>query len=225
MSLVPQEPLEITLLSLRAQGNGAEIALCVRLEAGGYREQKQLVIATEQYCEIKPVRGQLSRDAYEAIERAAEIYSAVKRGEGLLSYGANSARRLTQKLEQRGYSREACAAATSLLVEKGLLDERQDVAREVERCVCKLWGIARIRAHLRQKGYSEVEADLLQELLEEVDFVANCAALIQKRYREDLNTPEQTRRAVAALGRYGYSLQEIKAAIIQVKRSDEADPI
>lgn len=221
MSAETQEAICITLLSLKAQNEGAEIAVKLRLEAGDHCEQNTFVISTEQYCSIKPSRGPIGQELYLAIEAAANIHSAVKRGEGLLSCSSNSARGLAQKLCKRGYDRKTAEAAAEQLVEKGFINERQDVEREVERCVRKLWGTARIRAHLWQKGFDSEAMDALQDLFAEIDFVTNCTELIEKRYREIPQDPAEYRRMVASLLRYGYTAREVREAIALVRSVEE----
>ena len=207
----------IALISLRAQNEGAEIALTLKIESGENSEQKRLIISTEQYGEMKPKRGSLTPEEYDALESAARLYAAIRRGEGLLSYSSNSARMLTRKLNQKGYDRETAEKAAEILKDKGLINEQKDVEREVERCVRKLWGTARIRAHLWSKGFDREGLTELDTLLEEVDFAENCAQLIRKKYKTPPTDPAERRRMIAALARYGYSMSEIKEAISKIK--------
>ena len=55
------EPV-ITIRSLHAQNEGAEIAVRVLLEQGEHREERRLLITTEQYYELKLCRGDLRGD-------------------------------------------------------------------------------------------------------------------------------------------------------------------
>ena len=182
-------PLTITVRSLRSQHEGAEILVGVLLESGGNKEQKNLPLTAEQYYEIKPTKGEISEEMYERLEEASQFCQALRCGEHLLSYGSNSAQTLARKLTQRGYS------------------------REVEKCLKKLWGAKRISAHLWSKGFAGESMEELPEILEEVDFSANCAALIRKHYCESPEDPDEFRRMTASLARYGYSVGEIKNAI------------
>ena len=206
-------PLTITVRALRAQHDGAEVLVQVLLENGEHREQKSLPLTMEQYCEIKPQRGVISEEAYERIEAASQLCLALRSGENLLSYGANSVGLLTRKLMQRGYSREIATAATKRLESAGLIDEAGDVRREVEKCLRKLWGEKRISAHLWNRGFaSEALADL-PEILSQIDFEENCAALIRKKYGGVPTDRDELRRMTASLARYGYSIAQIRAAM------------
>ena len=206
-------PLTITIRALRAQHEGAEMLVQLLLENGEHQEQKSLVITTEQYCEFNLTRGPITEELYEQIEEAAELCCALRSGESLLSYGANSVQALTRKLVGKGYNREVAAVAAERLAGYGLIDEERDMKREVEKCLRKLWGSKRISAHLWSKGYAAETMQGLTELLEDVDFSQNCADLIRKHYGEVPTDADEHRRMIASLSRYGYSIGEIREAI------------
>ena len=206
-------PLTITVRALRAQHEGAEMLVQLLLENGEHQEQKSLVITTEQYCEFNLTRGPISEELYEQIEEAAELCRALRSGESLLSYGANSVQALTRKLVGKGYNREVAAQAAERLAGYGLIDEERDMQREVEKCLRKLWGSKRISAHLWSKGYAAETMQGLPTLLEDVDFSQNCAALIKKHYGEVPTDADENRRMITSLSRYGYSIGEIRDAI------------
>ena len=211
-------PLTITVRSLRAQNDGAEVLVQVLLESGEHREQKSLPLTMEQYCDLKPARGIISEETYERLEEASQLCGALRSGENLLSYGANSVQMLARKLVQRGFSREIAMAAAQRLQEMGLIDEERDLRREIEKCTRKLWGSRRISAHLWSRGFSTESLSDLSDLLDEIDFKANCAALIRKKYGEIPTDPAEMRRMTASLSRYGYSLEEIRGAIRSLDR-------
>jgi SOS response regulatory protein OraA/RecX len=210
-------PLTITVRALRAQHEGAEMLVQLLLENGEHQEQKSLVITTEQYCEFNLTRGPISEELYEQIEEAAELCRALRSGESLLSYGANSVQALTRKLVGKGYNREVAAQAAERLAGYGLIDEERDMQREVEKCLRKLWGSKRISAHLWSKGYAAETMRGLSNLLVDIDFSENCAALIKKHYGEIPRDADEHRRMIASLSRYGYSIGEIREAIRLLK--------
>ncbi|MBQ1230560.1 MAG: RecX family transcriptional regulator [Clostridia bacterium] len=204
--------LSISIRNLRVQHDGAEVLLGIVIACGEHREQKSLVITTEQYCELKPTVGPLDEETYERLESAALLCAALRGGESLLSFGPNSVKMLTRKLMQRGFSKEVASAAAEKLCLSGLINERADLRREVEKGLRKLWGAKRISAHLWSRGFDQDVIRELPEILEEVDFPANCAAYIRKHYGGLPETPEEQKKMIAALCRYGYTLQEIKRA-------------
>lgn len=208
-----REPLTITVRSLRAQHDGAEILVGVVLENGEYREQKSLPLTVEQYYDLKLARGPITEEQYDRLEEASSLCRAVRCGENLLSYGANSAQMLAQKIVRHGFRRETAMQAAQALKERGLIDEEKDLGREVEKCLRKLWGLKRIKGHLWNRGFDTEVMSQLPKLLEEVDFVANCQSLIRKHYGEVPTEHDAQRRMIASLGRYGYSLSEIREAM------------
>lgn len=210
-------PFTITIRALRAQHEGAEMLVQLLLENGEHQEQKSLVITTEQYCDFNLTRGPISEETYEKIEEAAELCRALRSGESLLSYGANSVQALTRKLIGKGYNREVAAQAAERLADYGLIDEERDMQREVEKCLRKLWGSKRISAHLWSKGYAAETMQVLPSLLADVDFSQNCAALIKKHYGSVPSDADEHRRMIASLSRYGYSIGEIREAIHSLK--------
>ena len=216
MTLAEQQfhnaPLTLTIRSLHAQNDGAEIAVRVLLESGEHREERCLTLTTEQYCELKPMRGEIDEESYEALEAASQLCQAIRCGENLLSYGANSVQMLTQKLTQRGFLRETAAQAAQKLQQMGLIDEENDLRGELDKCLRKLWGSKRIWAHLWNRGFGSEAMNMLPTLLEEIDFPENCARLVRKHYTEIPTEREERRKLIASLGRYGYSLPEIREA-------------
>ena len=209
--------VEITVQSLSAVNDGSAVAVKLLLDNGEQREEKRLVISTEQYCELKPRRGRIDPEAYEQLEAAAELCAALQAGARLLAYGANTRDFLSKKLMRRGYSRTVADEAAAMLKEKGLIDEEANLRREVEKCLSKLWGAGRIRAHLYGKGFDTAAIARLGELLEEVDLVDNCVTLIRKHYVRLPDEGEERRRLVAFLSRYGYSLGEIRQAFARIR--------
>ena len=218
--LSSQEPVTITVRSLRAQHDGAEILIRVMLESGERREQKSLPLTVEQYYELKPMRGVISEEQYELLEEASTLCSAIRCGETLLSYGSNSAQLLSQKITRHGFRREVAMQAAQVLRERGLINEAQDLERVVEKCLRKLWGSKRIQAHLWNRGFAGDTMQRLPELLFEVNFIGNCEALIRKHYGEVPQELREQKRMIASLARYGYSLSEIQTAIANCKNRD-----
>ncbi len=208
-----QAPITITVKSLRAQHDGAEILVGVVLESGEHREQRNLLLTTEQYCELRPARGEIDEALFEQLEAASDLCHAIRCGENLLSYGANSVQMLAQKLVRHGFRRDVALAAAQRLCEVGLIDEKGDMHREVEKCLRKLWGAKRIQTHLWSRGFDAEVMATLGEILADVDFAENCAALIRKHYATLPQDAAEERRMIASLGRYGYTLSEIRQAM------------
>ena len=205
--------IRITVRSICAQNEGSEVALRVFIENGTHHEERRLVLTTEQYLELKPSRGDISEECFECLEAAATLCRAIRTGEHLLSYGGNTVQTLTQKLIRRGFLRAVAIEASEKLQEMGLIDEVRDLRCEFEKCRKKLWGAKRINAHLWSKGFGVDAMEALPALLESVDFVSGCAALIEKHYGEPPTDVVEQRRMISSLCRYGYTLGEIREAM------------
>lgn len=207
--------------SIRAQNNGAEIAVTVTWEGNaGERQSRVYVILTEQYAVIRPVKGSISDAGLSALESASRLRGAIREGERLLSYAPSTVRNLTRKLRSRGFAQDEAESAAERLKEIGLIDEENDLEREVAVCLRKLWGERRIRTHLWSRGYSHDVLEELPELLAEVDFADNCAVLTRKRYGKVPRDPGERRKLCAALARYGYSPEEIREAFRILMRNE-----
>lgn len=208
--------MTISVRSVSAQNGGSEAVVKIRLNSGDNFEDKIFVLSMQSYAELRVEKGEISEERFDELQRAAEIYSALKRGMNILGYGSCSERNLVLKLRSKGISRDIAQEAAKLLCARGYINEREDACREAERCVKKYWGARRIEAQLYSKGYSSEAIDAALDSLGNVDFVALCSELISKRFAEPRDETEK-KRLFASLMRYGYSSSQIKRAIEKIK--------
>lgn len=211
------KPLEISIISIRALKNGAEMQITAVIENGAARDVHKLVILTEQYCSIKPQKGPITEEQFEELESAARLCGALRSGQSALSYGSASILHLTRKIMRHGYSKEDATAAAERLRAAGLINEDEHLEREVEKCLRKLWGARRIQSHLWSKGFSRETLERLPSLLETVDFAGNCTLLIRKHCGTLPEDPSARKKLYASLARYGYSPEEIREAFRQMQ--------
>ena len=212
---VPQNcnSLNLFVRSIQARNNGDRIAVSVSVEDGKHCENRSFLLTAGQYCELNVKKGAISEEQLLQLERASGFCLAVDCGENLLSYGANSVQMLMRKIMRHGYTREEASEAAVYLESLGLINEREDLRREVEKCLRKHWGAERIQGHLWSRGYGRDVMEELPSILEQVDFSEHCAALIQKHYGGWPQEKEERNRMIASLYRYGYKLNEIKEAV------------
>ena len=177
-----------------------------------HSESRCFLLSAGRYCQLNLKKGEISEEELDRLECEARFCAAVDCGENLLSYGANSVQTLTRKIMRHGYTKEEAAEAASYLEEVGLINEGEDMRREVEKCLRKHWGAQRIQGHLWTRGYAREVLEELPEVLEQVDFAEQCAALIRKQYGGWPQDRDGRNRMVASLYRYGYKLNEIKEA-------------
>ncbi len=209
--------IEITNISLRAAGEEICVSFLLTGESEEQTRRESFVISARQYLVLCPQKGESDTAMYDAIEHAARVFAALGRGLAALKCGRCSEKALVSKLRGKGFEREVAEEAVAQLVSRGLLNANDDAYREAERQAAKLWGEKRITAELYAKGYSSESIDSAMSALrnEGIDYIANCRALLEKKYGELPEDSAERRRAIAALMRYGYTVSDIKEAISQ----------
>ncbi len=209
--------MQITITDLRALDGNTLVAVYVQIVSeSGERDVRVYHILPEQYAALRLRVGAVSPEKVDAIEEAAELCGAIRKGLSLLSYGAQSERTLQQKLIRRGVARELATAATAYLRAQGLMNEGEDARRQVTVCRRKLWGPRRILSHLYEKGYPEATVRHIQEELGEADFIADCISLIRRKYSNIPQSREERQKMIGALLRYGYEMSHIRAALAAI---------
>ena len=211
--------MKISVTALSVHGTD-EIAVSVEISNGEHIQKERLVISSAQCADLAIKYGDIDEQQYDAILFASQIHTAVRQGLSILSYGIGSENALIRKLISRGNSREIAEIATEELKENGYIDQDEDAAREAERGAVKLWGKIRITASLREKGYSDdsIRYALTYLRASGVDYIENCATLIRRRWGEIPSDPAERRKMVAAVMRYGYTTDEIRAACKTIKK-------
>ena len=157
----------------------------------------------------------LGAEKYEALEFAESCSNAAIKAVSLLAFGDNTAKKLTDKLRQKGFSRDAAAEAVRFCVEKHYINEEDQLRRLMELlCEKKKYGLRRIRQEVYQKGFSEdVVRDFFEETASELDFDAAVYDRVKKIGAAALSTPEGKKKHVSSLLRYGFSMDEINRAL------------
>jgi SOS response regulatory protein OraA/RecX len=181
---------------------------------GEHTARERLVISVAQCADMRLSAGDCSEQIYDEVLYCARLHTAVKQGLSILSYGRCSELTLVKKLMARGNTREIAEMAAEELAKSGYINSYADAEREAERGAVKLWGRMRIIASLREKGYSDdaIKRALAYLQSSGVDYVENCAELIRRKYGEISKEPTERRKTVAAIMRYGYTTDEIRAA-------------
>ncbi len=209
--------MTVKIISISSRAAGEEICVTLELtgEGEGQVQRESFVVSSRQYLMLCPQKGECSMEIYDEIAHAAQVFSALKRGISVLSFGSCSEKALIAKLISKGFDREIAAEAAGELVSRGLLDAKSDAYREVQKQVAKLWGEKRIVAELYAKGYSqETISGAMSALAEDgVDYIENCRALINKKYGELPSEPMLRKKAISSLVRYGYTVSQIKEAV------------
>ena len=74
-------PLVITVRDIREQSGGDAVAISVLLAAGTRSEHRTLVIGVSDYAVLKPRKGTVTEEEFEALEAAARLFGAMRCGE------------------------------------------------------------------------------------------------------------------------------------------------
>ena len=211
--------MKIEVISVSALSDGAEILVTVAISNGeGSVEKRKFLLFTEQYLELGIRKGSLIDEVtFDKLEELAKSCRAIKKGTDLLFYSASSRVRLAQRLRSKGIDKESAESAAEHLQKLGLINEKADVERQVTSCLKKLWGRKRIYRELCAKGYSAEIVGTNISLIDEETMVQNCATLIRKKYRVIPDEPNERKKVVASLVRYGYTFSEIKEAFRRIQ--------
>ena len=130
----------------------------------------------------------------------------------LLEHRAHSKRELAEKIARAEIDRAAAQRAAEHMEELGLVDDEQ-YARSLaqELFVRKKFGARRVKQELRQKGIAdEIIAQVLEEFSPEDDeTVEKIREIIERKYPAAWEDEKIRRRAINALQRYGYSMDDI----------------
>lgn len=152
-----------------------------------------------------------------------ELSKAFRTACNVLGYADRTEGYLREKLEGKKYDPEVIEQVIVMMKEKGFLNERRMLLRQVEyMSTVKLWGRRRILYEIPTKGYSKetlAEFDIGCEELSSIDYVENCVKLIGKKKEDD------PRKLFAFLARYGYSGDEIRRAmkLAQMRKEEEEE--
>ena len=190
------------------------VTVKILISDGEHRETRSLVLTESEWARLGFCVGdELNEDNYDALDQSAEYCEAVRRGMDLLSYGANSRDALTVKLQRRGYDKQLARRVATELYERGYINESADAEGIVRACLCRGYGRRRIVIKLRERGYENEVITRVMDEFDDVDYTANCAGMIRKKYKKLPTERAELDKLIAAMVRYGYSYSEIKGAL------------
>ena len=130
----------------------------------------------------------------------------------LLEHRAHSKKELADKIARAEFDRDAANAAADRMEELGLVDDEQYARRLAQELFeRRKFGARRVRQELQQKG---IDAGIISLVLEEFspetdETVEKIRDIVERKYPAAWEDEKVRRRAVAALQRYGYKLDDI----------------
>ena len=118
---------------------------------------------------------------------------------------------------------EQTAAETAARMEEiGLVDDGAYAARLAEELAARrFYPRRRILQELQEKGIGRAQAEAAAEAVDGEDW-ERAAQLLRRKYARRLHTPDDRRRTMAALGRYGFGGDAVRRAF-DALRGEEPD--
>lgn len=191
--------------------------LRIDISGGGEVEKHEFVLLGELVSRLEIAQGEIECELMPEIEYCAEVTRAYFSACSSFAFAPSSLKGLERKLSQKGFETDVAKEAVEFISSRNLVDEADIAHRRAELMVKKLWGRSRIVPKLREEGFSDDTLKSLGEYLHSVDFERNCATLIEKKFAAVPEDRAERDKMIASLSRYGYSLSEIKKAILMCK--------
>lgn len=164
---------------------------------------------------------ELSQQEWESLNREAGSMSARMRSVRIVSASAVSSRDLTRRLVQKGERPEDARQAVAWMEDLGLVDDRETAKQVVARGLSRGYGKNRLRQMLYEK---QIPQELWEEALEELpEPDEDIRRFLEKRLASDAG-PKETKKAVDALMRRGFSWQDIRRVLSARDWDSEGEP-
>lgn len=163
--------------------------------------------------QAKKKRGNRKREGKDSSELAEELTVRY------LSYRSRSSAEVRKKLAEEGFSPPTIDRTIARMTELGYLNDYDYAATLGRACIeQKLWGSARVREALVQKGIApSIITTVLEELAREHDFSRVARRALEKKFPAAGNrgpAGEQTRqKAISYLRRRGFCWSTISSVI------------
>lgn len=154
--------------------------------------------------------GEMDAELLEKLQHADKMRKAKKRALYLLGSRMYCYGELYKKLLP-AYGEEASRAAADAMQEYGYIDDEDYARKLAERLIRgKRYGMGKTRWEMQRRGLDKnLVEDVLTEYSED-DIDEEIMHLLQTKYSEKLDDPDDRRRTMAALARRGYGWGEVK---------------
>lgn len=210
---------------VQAENSRGKFLITVKLSTGQHEEVRtfpvfRYFLKNPLFSGNPPTVGDfLGAEKYEALEFAEECSNAAIKAVSFLAFGDNTTRKLSDKLRQKGFSKDAAAEAVRFCVEKRYINEEDHLRRLMEQlCERKKYGLRRIRQEVFNKGFAEETVNaVFEECAAELDFDAAVTDRVKKLGADAFSTPEKKKKQVSSLLRYGFSMDEINRALRKLR--------
>ena len=158
------------------------------------------------------VGQQLTAEELQKLKDLSDYTRALSRAVWYIERSALSEKAIWDKLIRAGFPPAVCEKCTARLCELGLLDDTALAERLAEQLTAA--NISQ-RAALSRMVAKGIPRDVAAAALEntECDAESQIRAVIDKKYKTRLGSPEQVRKVFAALLRLGFSYGDVRAVL------------
>lgn len=161
--------------------------------------------------------GIVDEEMLPELEYYADVARAYSSACSSFAFSPSPLKAIWKKLTQKGIDRDVATEAIDVLRDSGAINEIEMAARRAQLLSEKPWGRSRILAKLREDGFEDGAISEAMTALDEVDFAANCASLIRKKFGEIPSERQELDKMYASLSRLGFSSTDIRAAMQLLK--------
>lgn len=196
---------------------------CIKSNMGTVFE---MLVSNEQYERFDIEEGEIIDDEHFLKIREEMLFDNARRAAfSILSCGENNKKALITKLQARGYSYELCKNMAIYMEHRGYIDEKKQIKLLCQNYLRKKYGKLKIINELVAHGYQREDVqEFVKKNLDKVDFADSCAYIIENKFMPLSGNPEEIKKMMGTLLRYGYNIGEIKDGIrIAAERSKKAD--
>lgn len=175
----------------------------------------EMPVSPDQFERFELEQGEIIDDAHFLRIREEHLFDNARRHAfSILSYGENNKKMLITKLQRQGFSRELSENVALYMEHRGYIDEKKQMGLLIDTYLKKKFGRIKIVEELILKGYRRDEvSEYVKQALAEVNFVENCMWTIEHKYNPLPRDPDELKKMIGALMRYGYNIADIKEAV------------
>lgn len=159
---------------------------------------------------------EISDEELHGLLEASAEHRAHEKALYLLEYRAHSKKELADKIARAEMDRSAAERAAERMEELGLVDDEQYARRLAEELFTrKRFGARRVRQELRQRGIDDAIVSQVMEKLTPVrdENADRIRDIVERKYPTAWQDEKARRRAIAALQRYGYGMEDIMSVL------------
>ncbi len=205
----------------QAEGGKGKYLITIKVSSGQHEEVRTFFVF-RYFLQDTPFAGNIpavgdfiGAEQFDALEMAEEASKASVKAVSFLAYSDQTARKLTEKLRNKGFSQLAAEQAVAFMQKKHYIREEDQLIHLMQLlCEKKRYGVRRIRQEVYQKGFSAEAVDAVwEDTLETLDFDAALDERLVRLGTDVWDDPQKRQKTFASLMRYGFTPDEITRAI------------